>query len=153
RPEVPLDEEMLLRSRTNNAMILLDVANCDRGWTPTHYQRAFFPTEFQSKIEAIFDGIDTSIYHRKEDARPRLAEQLKISPQTPVVTYVARGFEMMRGFDIFMKASKLIYQANPEIVFIVVGTDRVAYGGDLKYIDAPTFRKHVMDEGGYDLSK
>src|ERR1700722_6518436 len=48
RPEMPVGETELLRSRTNNAMILLDVVNCDRGWTPTHYQKAFFPLELQS---------------------------------------------------------------------------------------------------------
>jgi hypothetical protein len=42
RPERRVTEMELLRSTTNNAMILLDAVNCDRGWTPTHYQRDFF---------------------------------------------------------------------------------------------------------------
>ncbi|HTW94219.1 MAG TPA: hypothetical protein VMD30_05475, partial [Tepidisphaeraceae bacterium] len=80
RPEIPVGETELLRSKTNNAMILLDVVNCDRGWTATKYQRAFFPIELQTKIEAIFDGIDTSVYHRKEGAEARVRESYKIDP-------------------------------------------------------------------------
>ena len=43
RPEVPRTEIQALRSQNKNAMVLLDLANCDRAWTPTHYQRDFFP--------------------------------------------------------------------------------------------------------------
>lgn len=153
RKEVPVDEMAILRSRTNNAMILLDLAHCDRGWTPTKYQREFFPMELRGKIDVIFDGIDTAVYHRKLDARQRLLENLKIAPNQPIVTYVARGFEMMRGFDIFMKAAKRIYEMVPDVAIVVVGTDRVHYGGDLKYIQEKSFRHHVMKEDNYDLTK
>lgn len=77
RPELPVGETELLRSKTNNAMILLDVMNCDRGWTPTHYQRAFFPPELQGKIEVIFDGIDTDVFHRKEVRWSESASNIK----------------------------------------------------------------------------
>jgi glycosyltransferase involved in cell wall biosynthesis len=153
RPEVPVSEMNLLRSRTNNSMILQDLANCNRGWTPTHYQRDFFPPEFREKIEVIFDGIDTSVYFRKEDAGDRIREQMKIPAHHRIVTYVARGFEMIRGFDIFMKAAKRIYEQLNDVTFIVVGTDRVHYGGDLKLISEKSFRQHVLGTGEYDLSR
>src|SRR5262249_21976016 len=68
-------------------------------------------------------------------------------------TYVSRGFESMRGFDIFMKAAKRIYQQYPDVVFIVVGSDRICYGGDEKHIRHRTFREHVRAQDEYDLSK
>jgi glycosyltransferase involved in cell wall biosynthesis len=153
RPEMPVGETELLRSKTNNATILLDVVNCDRGWTPTHYQRAFFPVELQSKIETIFDGIDTSVYYRKEGASARVRESCNIDPAHKIVSYVARGFEMMRGFDVFMKAAKIICEKRSDVTFVVVGTDKVHYGSDLKYIEENTFRHHILNEGGYDLSR
>jgi glycosyltransferase involved in cell wall biosynthesis len=153
RPEMPVGETELLRSRTNNAMILLDLLNCDRGWTPTHYQRDFFPVEMRSKIEVIFDGIDTAVYHRKEGAEERIRQAYKIDPSHRIVSYVARGFEMMRGFDIFMKAAKTICQRRDDVTFVVVGTDKVHYGSDLKYIKEPTFRHQVLSEGDYDLKR
>lgn len=153
RPERPVGEMDLLRSMTNNAMILLDAANCDHGWTPTRYQRDFFPPEFQPKLDVIFDGVDTTVYHRKPGAPDRIRASLKIDPSHRIVTYVARGFEMLRGFDIFMKAAKLICDKRSDVTFIVVGTDKVHYGGDLQYIKEDTFRHHVLNEGKYDLSR
>ena len=60
----------------------------------------------------------------------------------------------MRGFDIFLRAAKRIYQEFPDVVFIVVGTDRIAYGGDEAYV-APhkTFKDWALAQDEYDLSK
>ncbi len=153
RPELPVEEEVLLRSKTRNAMMLLDLVNCDRGWTATGYQRDFFPKEFHSKIDVIFDGIDTSIYHRRANPERRLSDKVVLDPKTRVVTYAARGFERMRGFDIFMKAAKRIYEQYPDVLFIVVGSDNVHYGSDLEFTSEPSFRKHVLKQDQYDLSK
>lgn len=153
RPEVPVAEETLLRLKTKNAMILLDLENCTRGWTPTHYQRDHFPPEFHQKIDVIFDGIDTGIYYRRQGARDRHAAALDLPPDVRVVTYVARGFEMTRGFDIFMRAAKRIYQQFPKVVFVVVGADSVHYGADLQHIREKSFRHHVLANDEFDLSK
>jgi glycosyltransferase involved in cell wall biosynthesis len=72
---------------------------------------------------------------------------------TRVVTYVARGFESMRGFDIFMRAAKRIAQQFPDVVFFVVGTDKVEYGGDLAFTEGMTFKQWVLSREPYDLSK
>ena len=73
---------------------------------------------------------------------------------TRIVTYVSRGFELMRGFDVFMRAAKLIYQQYPDVRFFIVGTDRIAYGGDETYI-APykSFKDWTFAQDKYDLSK
>ena len=153
RPELSVTEVALLRSRTRNAMIMLDLDNCDRGWTPTNYQRDFLPREYREKVEVIFDGIDTDVYHRKPEPNRNVAEGITIPKGPRIVTYVARGFEMMRGFDIFMKVAKRIYEQFPDVVFVVVGTDRVHYGPDLSVFKARSFREHVLGSGEYDLSR
>jgi glycosyltransferase involved in cell wall biosynthesis len=66
---------------------------------------------------------------------------------------VARGFEKMRGFDIFMEASRLIAEQYPDVLFVVVGKDTVHYGSDLKYFKEATYREHLLASGRYDLSK
>lgn len=150
-----------LRSRCRNAMILLDLLNCQIGYTPTNFQRSKFPAEFQYKLRTIFDGVDRSVYHGfDEQLRPPLSQRgirtiagVQIPPTTRVVTYVSRGFESMRGFDIFMKAAKLIYQQFPDVQFIVIGTDRVAYGGDQGYTGGKTFKQWVLAQDQYDLEK
>ena len=152
RPEFPVKELDVLRSRTRNAMILLDLQTCAAGYTPTRWQRSLFPNEYQYKLETIFDGIDTEVWHRKSDV-PRRVGNVEIPPDTRIVTYVSRGFESMRGFDIFMKAAKGIYERYPNVVFVCVGTDRVCYGGDLNRIPEKSFREHVLKSDHYDLSK
>jgi glycosyltransferase involved in cell wall biosynthesis len=152
RPEFPPREIDLLRSRARNAMILLDLVSCQSGYSPTEYQRGLFPADLQHKIEVIFDGIETDVYYRRSGVPRRVGERI-IPASTRVVTYVSRGFESMRGFDLFMRAAKLIYRRHPDVLFVVVGSDRVCYGGDEKHIGHKSFREHVLAQDDYDPSK
>jgi glycosyltransferase involved in cell wall biosynthesis len=152
RPDFPSPEVNALRARARNAMILLDLANCSAGYSPTHFQRELFPEEFRHKIEVIFDGIETEVFRRRAGV-PRVVAGRTIPQTTRIVTYVSRGFESMRGFDIFMKAAKRIYERYPDVVFLVVGGDKVCYGGDESFIKHKTFREHVLAQDEYDLSK
>src|SRR4051812_9549757 len=151
-----------LRSRCRNAMILLDLQNCQLGYTPTNFQRSKFPAEYDYKLRTIFDGVDRSIYHSyDEQLRPppgakrgaRTLAGVEIPADTRVVTYVSRGFESMRGFDVFMKSGKLIYQQYPNVVFLVIGTEKIAYGGDESYTNGKSFKDWVLSQDQYDMSK
>lgn len=164
RKDLPwqVPEENYLRSYCRNAMILLDLQNCNFAYVPTTFQKSRFPAEYQQKLQVIFDGIDRNIYHSfNDELRPRLASRgvrqiagVQVPPTTRVVTYVSRGFESMRGFDIFMQSAKLIAQRHPDVLFFVVGTDRVAYGGDANYIKPhETFKQWTLAQQEYDLSK
>jgi glycosyltransferase involved in cell wall biosynthesis len=59
----------------------------------------------------------------------------------------------MRGFDVFMRVAKRIYQAIPDVLFVIVGSDRICYGGDQKHIQHGTFREHVLAQDSYDSNK
>ena len=133
-------------------MILLDLVNCRSGYSPTHFQRDLFPADLRHKIAVVFDGVETDVFHRSSDVSRHVGDRV-IEPSTRVVTYVSRGFESMRGFDIFMKTAKRIYLEYPDVVFLVVGSDRICYGGDAKHIRHKTFREHVLVQDDYDLSK
>ncbi|MEA2708346.1 MAG: hypothetical protein QOF78_947 [Phycisphaerales bacterium] len=158
----PTSELKYLRSRCRNAMILLDLQTCNAAYTPTEFQKSRFPAEYQNKLETVFDGVDRSIYHGYEESlRPPVDQRgvrriggVDVPPDKRVVTYVSRGFESMRGFDVFMKTAKKIYQQFPDVVFLVVGSDKVAYGGDEEFI-APhkTFKEWTLAQDQYDLSK
>jgi glycosyltransferase involved in cell wall biosynthesis len=152
RPEFAPAEIDFLRVRARNAMVLLDLVNCRSGYSPTHFQRDLIPAELRHKIAVIFDGIETDVFRRRPDVTRRVGDRL-IDPSTRVVTYVSRGFESMRGFDLFMQTAKRIYQQYPDVVFIVVGSDRICYGGDEKHIRHKTFREHVLAQDEYDLPK
>ncbi len=152
RPEFPPSELDFLRARSRNAMLLLDLETCRRGYSPTRFQRTRFPEIFQPKIDVIFDGIETDLFRRRQGVPRRIGDRT-IPPSTRVVTYVSRGFEAMRGFDIFMRVARRIYEQFPDVVFAVVGSDRICYGGDEKHIEHKTFREHVMAQAAFDRDK
>ena len=157
-----LGDQKYLRSRCRNAMILLDLQNCDAAYAPTHFQRSRFPAEYLPKIEVIFDGIDRSVYHAHDDALrppvghrpPRTLAGFDLPADARIMTYVSRGFESMRGFDLFLETAVRVTAQVPDAHVIVVGTDRVAYGGDEGYIaPSKTFKEWVLARGEFDLSR
>jgi hypothetical protein len=71
RPELPVTEAMLPRSRTRNAMISLGVDFCDRGWCPNVYQRSLMPADHRGRIEVIGGRGQATVEARPvEAARP-----------------------------------------------------------------------------------
>ena len=148
-PPIPSDR---LRAQARNAMIFLDLDNCDAGYCPTGWQRSRFPAEYQPKLRTIFDGIDTSIW-KPDPAAPRRIAGREVPAGTRIVTYVARGFEAMRGFDIFMRVAKRLCNERRDIVFAVVGSDRVCYGGDSRFTGGKSFKDWVLAQDDYDLSR
>lgn len=152
RPDVPADELDRLRSPARNAMILLDMEYCVAGYAPTHYQHSLMPESYGPKIRVIHDGIDTAFW-RERDMSERRIGNLRLAEGERLVTYVSRGLEMMRGFDVFMKAAKRICDARDDVRFVVVGSDEVSYGGDLRYTGGRSFREHVLAQDDYDLDR
>jgi glycosyltransferase involved in cell wall biosynthesis len=151
-----------LRSHARNAMILLDLQNCQAGYTPTQFQKSRFPAEYQPKLRTLFDGIDRSIYHGHGGSlRPPAASRpartiagAEIAPHHRVVTYVSRGFESMRGFDIFMRSAKIIAAQNPDVRFLIVGSEKISYGRDADFLDSHgSFKEWVLAQQSYDLSQ
>ena len=159
RPEHDVSELQVLRSRTGNAMILLDLDNCDRGWCPNEYQRSLFPGRYRTKIEVSPEGVDTMLYapsvgaHDGPSVERRLPDGRVVPAGTRVVTYVARGFETVRGFDVFMRTAKLVYETFPDVLFVCVGSDRVYYGNDTERLNGKPLRHHLLESGEYDLSR
>ena len=153
RKDLPgCETQDLLRARTRNAMLLLDLENCNLGYSPTYWQREQLPREFHAKLNVVFDGIDTSVW-RPLDAVDRRIGGWIIPADMKVVTYVSRGMEAMRGFDIFMEFARRLCELRSDVLFLVVGEDRVAYGGDSRYTGGKTFKQWVLERGKYDLDR
>lgn len=151
RPDFPSEPDAVLRARFRNAMILLDLETCAAGYAPTRFQRSLFPAVHRSKIAAIHDGIDTEFWRRR--AAPRRVGGEDVPPGTRIVTYVARGFESLRGFDVFLRAAKRVCDARPDVVFAVVGEDRVCYGGDERFTGGRPFGEWCLSKDDYDRTR
>ncbi len=152
RPEFPCPVINRLRAHMRNAKILLDLESCDVGYSPTRWQRSLFPRTYRNKLRVIFDGIDTALW-KPSPAALRCIQGRTVPPGTHIVTYVSRGMESIRGFDIFMKAARLLCERRKDVLFVVVGEDRVCYGGDLEFTGARSFKDWVLARHNYDLSR
>ncbi|WP_392477869.1 glycosyltransferase [Nostoc sp. C110] len=140
------------RIRIKNAPILQDLYSCDRGLSPTYWQRQQFPLEYHSKIFVLHDGIDTNFFCPKPGAKlvlPRI--NLDLSHVKELVTYVARGMEPYRGFPQFIEAVALLQQQRPHCHVVIVGENRVAYGKPLR--DGKTYKEVMLEKYDLDLSR
>jgi glycosyltransferase involved in cell wall biosynthesis len=164
RKEFPPPEGVRLFNATFHTFTYLHLHAVDAAYTPTRYQLGTAPPDLQHKIRVIFDGVDCEFFKRKEVRRPttvRLGHpgretHVSLEPQTRVVTYVSRGLESIRGFDIFMKAAKRIYQEVHDVLFLVAGEERTNYGHEMHHIASETvksFKQWVLAQDGYDLSR
>jgi glycosyltransferase involved in cell wall biosynthesis len=152
RPDFPSLEIDRLRAYTRNAMLLADLENCELGYSPTRWQRDRLPEHYHDKVRVVFDGVDTDLWRPRTDA-PRIIEGRSIPADMKIVTYVSRGFESIRGFDVFMKTAKRLAEHRSDIVFVVAGQDRICYGGDQKTIGGESFLNWVLAQDRYDLSR
>lgn len=146
------DLPTLLRARTRNAMLLLDLENCDAGYAPTQFQQSQLPQEFRPKVRTIFDGIDTDFWQPIEQPVRRVG-QIGIPSDHRVLTYVSRGMESMRGFDLFMQIADRVCKQRQDVTVLVIGEDRIAYGGDARFTQGKTFKQWCLDQNDFDLSR
>ena len=142
-PEFPAAPDDGPRLRVRNAMHLSALNACDAGITPTRWQHAQFPKEYQARIAVVHEGVATDAI--KPDAAARFEWQGRVfTAGEPVVTYVARNLEPYRGFHVFMRALPALLAAEPHAQVIVVGGDEVSYGAPSSH--AQGWRGALLDE-------
>ena len=151
-PSDPINADDEARIRIKNAPILIDLYTCDRGLSPTKWQRAQFPVEFHSKLKVHHDGIDTSYFKPEPGAKlviPRI--NLDLSEAQEIATYVARGMEPYRGFPQFIETIFLLQKKRPQCHVVIVGKNRVAYGKSLP--DGKTYKEAMLEQFPLDLER
>jgi glycosyltransferase involved in cell wall biosynthesis len=70
-----------------------------------------------------------------------------------VVTFVSRGLESMRGFDVFMAVARRLSRLRPDVLFVAVGAEQSCYGWDPLHTGQMSFKQWVLDQGEYDRSR
>lgn len=156
RIDLPPAEPARFFPRCINAPTLSSLVECAGGYAPTHWQRASFPERFQAKIEVHFDGVDTRLYRpgrATRDDAPRILGGRSLAPGEQLVTFVARGLESMRGFDLFMRAAREVARFRSDTLFCVVGSEQIYYGWDKLHTGQESFKDWVLSQGHYDLSR
>lgn len=152
RPEYPVPLPNRMRVPLRNATQLVELEYCTRGYSPTAFQKSTYPTAYQDKLAVLFDGIDTNLY---APGSVTATSQLQRSwpADAKIVTYVSRGLEAIRGFDIFMKVAHRVSQKRPDVHFVVAGNPKTHYGSEMLNIKESTFKDHVLKQELYDLNR
>jgi glycosyltransferase involved in cell wall biosynthesis len=132
-PEFPAtDEGDVCRLRLKNLNNLLHFEVADAGISPTHWQASTFPEPFRSHITVVHDGIDTQAVAPNPAVSLTLkksnGEDLVLTRQTEVVTFVNRNLEPYRGYHTFMRALSELLRKRPNARILLVGADDVSYG-------------------------
>ncbi|ATE64034.1 glycosyltransferase [Rhizorhabdus dicambivorans] len=143
-----------LRINAKNATVMLAYANADRIVCPTRFQAGLLPPLLQPLIETIHEGVDTDRAKRRPGAVLELPNGARLDGSTPVITFINRRFERLRGFHVFMRALPEFLAACPEAQVVLIGEEKgVSYGGPLP--DGQEWKDRMLAEVGdrLDLSR
>ena len=119
---------------------------------PTQYQASTFPERWQNKIQVIHEGVAPELFEQQRLRSLQLRPDLTLGPEVPVVTFISRNLEPMRGFPLFMKALPALQQQQPNVHVVIVGGDELSYSNGPA---AGTWRDVLLQEleGQLDLSR
>jgi glycosyltransferase involved in cell wall biosynthesis len=155
----PTDTGEVCRLRLKNLNNLLHFEVAHAGISPTQWQASTFPEAFRQKITVVHDGIDTVAVAPNPAVRLTLkkadGQDLALTRQDEVITFVNRNLEPYRGYHIFMRALPELLKRRPNARVLIVGADDVSYGarptqaqnGGTKWKDifANEVRPHISD--------
>jgi glycosyltransferase involved in cell wall biosynthesis len=130
-----------------NAVMAMSYAEADRIIFPTPFQGSAFPPALRDRALIIHEGIDTDFIHRRPGARLKLGDGRELDGSAPVVTFINRVFEPMRGFHIMMRALPELLMAVPDVTVLMIGSEKTSgYGAAAP--EGGTWRSHMMKEVG-----
>lgn len=130
-PEFPVtNEEIVWRLRLKNSMQLGALDAADLAVAPTQYQRDTFPTYLRDRLAIIHDGIEAQTLKPKPDITIRIGKDgPKLNRSKPVVTYVTRNIEPMRGAHIVFRSLPYLLDIDPELQVVIIGGKGTSYSG------------------------
>ena len=147
-------QEERWRIEAKNATLALAYLQAQAIVSPTAFQASQFPPAFQPLIHLIHEGVATDHIRPRPQAKLKIKNGPVLDRATPVVTFINRNFEPLRGFHIFMRALPALLQAVPEAHVVLIGNDGAkGYGGQTGADD--TWKTRMLKEldGRLDLSR
>ena len=146
----PRTDGDVARLQVRNTVNRLSFAHSDWGHTATSWQRSLFPVEMQARITSLHEGVDTERVRPDSSAWIKLArENILLTHDDEIITYVSRNLEPYRGFHIFMRSLPEMLRRHPRAHALIVGGDGMSYS------DPPpsgtTYREMLLAEVGSSL--
>ncbi|MBU6251475.1 MAG: glycosyl transferase, partial [Cyanobacteria bacterium REEB417] len=87
--------------RCKNALLDAALADAQAAVVPTAYQAGCFPQRWRGVIELIHEGVPERLFNLTRLASLTLDENVTLGAGVPVVTFISRNLEPMRGFPTF----------------------------------------------------
>ena len=118
---------------------------------PTQYQASTFPERWQHKITVIHEGVPEAMLKLPRLKQLKIAEGVTLGPDVPVVTFISRNLEPMRGFPTFMRALPNLLAEHPTVQVVIVGGDEVSYSSAPG--DGRSWRDLLLEELGEKIDR
>ena len=133
--------------QAKNAVMAMTYAEADCIICPTPFQASAFPPALRERSLIIHEGIDTDRIKRRPGARLKLGNGRELDGSTPIVTFINRVFEPMRGFHVMMRALPALLRAVPNVTVLMIGSEKTS-GYGMAAPGGGTWRTHMLKEVG-----
>ena len=117
----PISEGLRQALKRQNFMALAAIADSDAAVVPTLFQRDTFPAHLRSRFQVIHEGIDLSQAKPHPNRHLQLTPELMLRKGDPVITFVNRSLEPLRGFRSFMRALPALQARHPTVQVLIIG--------------------------------
>lgn len=129
------DQEERFRIVGKNAGMAMAYVEADRIVSPTRFQASFFPSVLKERISIIHEGVDTVLAKPRADVKLKIENGPTLDRSTPVITFINRNFEPLRGYHIFIRALPDLLAAVPNAHVVLIGEENGrGYGAENKEI-------------------
>lgn len=120
------------RIHAKNMGLALAYSEADMIVCPTPFQASLLPRGLQERIRVVHEGVDLKRAKRIPNASLKLPNGRLLDGSKPVITFINRHFERLRGFHVFMRALPAFLERCPEAQVLLIGQDSTnVYGGAL----------------------
>ena len=116
-----LSEGTRMALRRQNFMALAAIADSDAAVAPTLFQRDTFPPHLRGRFQVIHEGVDVMQVRPHHKRHVQIKPGLMLRKGDPVITYVSRSLEPLRGFRSFMRALPELQALHPTAQVLIVG--------------------------------
>jgi glycosyltransferase involved in cell wall biosynthesis len=115
--------------RRQNFAALAAIADSDAAIAPTFFQRDTFPAHLRGRFQVIHEGVALEQVAPHGNRHVQIRPGLMLRKGDPVITYVSRSLEPLRGFRSLMRALPLVLDRHPTAQVLIVGDAKsVSYG-------------------------
>ncbi len=119
--EMP-DTAEACRILAKNATLNWAYSEADHLVSPTRFQGSTLPKSHHGHLSVIHEGVDLQRIRPQPDAQVDLGEGRVFDRSRPVITFVNRIMEPLRGCHIFFRALPALLKAVPDVQVVIAGS-------------------------------